>query len=68
MKRQSRHEIRPGNLTEALREHARARRHPSWSRLRQLGWLIALWMGGVLVLGLAALSLRTLMGLAGLYA
>jgi len=34
--------------------------------LRRLGWLVALWLGGVLALGLVALVLRVLMHAAGM--
>lgn len=35
-------------------------------RLARLGWLVLLWAAGVAALGVAALLLRQLMGLAGL--
>jgi hypothetical protein len=34
--------------------------------LRRLGWLIALWLGGVAALGAVALALRVLMHAAGM--
>ena len=36
----------------------------SW--LRRVGWLIALWLGGVAALGAVALALRLLMHAAGM--
>lgn len=35
-------------------------------RLRQLGWMLLLWLGGVAALALAAGLLRLLMHLAGM--
>jgi hypothetical protein len=34
--------------------------------LRRLGWLVALWLGGVAALGAVALVLRVLMHAAGM--
>jgi hypothetical protein len=34
--------------------------------MRRLAWLVGLWLAGVGVLGLVALALRYVMGLAGL--
>jgi hypothetical protein len=34
--------------------------------LRRLGWLLALWLGGVAALGIVALALRVLMHAAGM--
>jgi hypothetical protein len=34
--------------------------------LQRVGWLVALWLGGVVALGLVALALRVLMHAAGL--
>jgi hypothetical protein len=39
---------------------------PSRLWLRRLGWLAALWLGGVLALGAVALVLRVLMHAAGM--
>lgn len=36
------------------------------SRLRRLGWLLAIWAASVLALGAVAWLIRLLMGLAGL--
>lgn len=36
------------------------------SRLRQLGWLLAIWAASVLALGAVAWLVRLLMGFAGL--
>ncbi|WP_342050083.1 MULTISPECIES: DUF2474 domain-containing protein [unclassified Cupriavidus] len=35
-------------------------------RLRQVGWLIAIWAGGVASLGVAAMLIRLLMEAAGM--
>jgi uncharacterized protein DUF2474 len=35
-------------------------------RLRQLGWLLAIWAAGVMTLGAVAAMLRLLTGVAGL--
>jgi hypothetical protein len=35
-------------------------------RLRRLGWLVALWLGGVAALGVVAMVLRVLMHAAGM--
>ena len=42
-------------------EHPR----PQRDRLRQLGWLLALWAAGVVALGLVAAALRLVMRSAG---
>jgi hypothetical protein len=34
--------------------------------LRQLGWMVLLWAGGVVSLALVALSIKTIMGLIGM--
>jgi hypothetical protein len=34
--------------------------------LRRVGWLLALWLGGVAALGIVALALRVLMHAAGM--
>jgi len=38
--------------------------HPTWSS--RIGWLAALWLAGVLVLGAVAMAFRLLMNAAGL--
>jgi len=45
-----------------------ARQHsvPATSHLRRLGWMLALWMLGVLSLAIVALLLRLVMNLTGL--
>jgi hypothetical protein len=39
--------------------------NPPW--LRRLGWMVALWLGGVGMLALVALLLRLLMRAAGMH-
>lgn len=34
--------------------------------LRRIGWLVLLWVAGVAALGVVALALRLIMGMAGL--
>jgi hypothetical protein len=43
-------------------------RKTSSSRLRQLGWLVILWVAGVTAVGVLALVLRGLMAMAGMTA